>query len=254
MTRIILNGCFGRMGKAVRELADKNIGFEIVAGIEIAGERRGLTFPTYREFAICDMPADVIIDFSHPTALPSLLAYACDKKMPVVICTTGFTQEDISSINTASEKIAIFKSANMSLGINLIANMVEKAAKLLYNSHFDIEIIEKHHNKKLDAPSGTAMMLADIINNALGGGLNYIYDRTGRRQEREPSEIGITALRGGTITGEHSIVFAGINERIEFNHIAQNREVFALGAVKAADYILGKPPGLYDMQYLINMV
>lgn len=252
MTKIILNGCLGRMGRVVRALVEEDPSCEIVAGIDTASIGAALTFPTYSEFTGCDMPADVVIDFSGIGAMHGLLQYGVQKHIPLVICTTGLTPEIMSDIREVSREVAVFQSANLSLGINLITNMLNRAAKLLCDANFDVEIIEKHHNRKLDAPSGTALMLADAINRATGGGMDYIYDRTDRREKRGKNELGIHALRGGTIVGEHSVVFAGCDEVVEFTHIAQSREVFAVGAVKAAVFLKGKPPGLYDMQDLIN--
>lgn len=252
MTGIILNGYLGRMGRVVRLLVETDPDCEIVAGVDTAAVGDGLTFPTYHEFTACDRPADAVVDFSGISALHGLLQFCVEKHIPAVLCTTGFSAEAVSEIQAASEKVAIFKSANMSLGINLITHMLNRAAKLLYDARFDIEIIEKHHSQKLDAPSGTALMLADAVNTAAGGGLNYTYDRTARREKRPQAELGIHSLRGGTVVGEHSVIFAGQDEVIEFTHKAYSREVFAVGALKAAQFIKGKPPGLYDMQNLID--
>lgn len=252
MTKIILNGCLGRMGRVVRDWVENDPDFEIVAGVDTASIGDGLTFPTYPEMASCDMPADVVIDFSGIGAMHGLLQFGVERKIPLVVCTTGLTPDHLNDMRDASEHVAVFRSANMSLGVNLLTNMLERASKLLYDAHFDIEIIEKHHNQKLDAPSGTALMMADAVNQALGGGMEYIHDRTARREKRPRNEIGLHSLRGGTVVGEHSVVYAGRDEVIEFTHIAQSREVFAVGAVKAAAFMKNKPPGLYDMQDLIN--
>lgn len=254
MTKIILNGCLGRMGRVVRELLKDDPFCEIVAGIDTATIGEGLTFPTYSELSVCEMPADVVIDFSGISAIHGLLAYGTTQKIPLVICSTGLSPELLKDVQDASKEVGIFQSANMSLGINLMAHMLEKASRLLYEARFDIEIIEKHHNQKLDAPSGTALMLAQSINEALDGELNLTYHRAGQMAKRDRNELGIHALRGGTIVGEHSVIFAGQDEVIEFKHNAHSREVFAVGAVKAAAFMKGKPPGLYNMQDLINAI
>ncbi|MDR1664137.1 MAG: 4-hydroxy-tetrahydrodipicolinate reductase [Clostridiales bacterium] len=252
MTKIILNGYLGRMGKVVRGLVEKDPACEIVAGIDTSAIGEGLTFPAYPDFSSCDMPADVVVDFSGVSALRGMLMFGVEKRVPMVICTTGLSRDDEEEIRAASEKVAVFRSANMSLGINLIRNMLDRAAKLLYDARFDVEIIECHHNQKLDAPSGTALLLADAVNAALDGKMEYVYDRSERREKRPRNEIGLHALRGGTVVGEHSVVFAGQDEVITLKHEAHSREIFAVGALKAAAFIKGKPPGLYDMQDLIN--
>ena len=254
MIKLILCGCMGRMGRAVRTAAENDPDCEIVAGVDTAGSGEGLTFPAYSAIGGCEMPADVVIDFSAADALDDLLRYGTGAGVPLVLCATGLSPEQQSAIRAASEQIAVFQSANMSLGINLIIHMMNRAARFLYDAHFDVEIIEKHHNQKLDAPSGTALMLAGAVSDALGGGMNYVYDRSHTRAKRDRREIGIQALRGGTIVGEHTVTFAGRDEVIAFTHTAQSREVFAVGALKAASFIKGKPPGLYDMQDLIGAV
>ena len=254
MTKIILNGCMGRLSSAICTLAQSDEHCEIVSGIDIVGSGNGLTFPTYPDLSHCDMDADVVVDCSVVEALSTLLNFGVERQIPLVICTTGLSQAQLTKVQTASEKVAILQSANMSLGINLLVNMVGKAAKLLSDSQFDIEIIEKHHNQKLDAPSGTALALANSINAALDNKMEYIYDRSQVRKKREAKEIGIHALRGGTIVGEHSVVFAGCDEIIEFKHQALSKEVFAVGALKAARFMKGKSPGLYTMQDIIDSV
>ena len=252
MTKIILNGCLGKLGSAIRTLASQDKHCEIVGGIDVAGSGNGLTFPTYSNLENCNCSADVIVDCSVVESLPGLLKFAVDRKTPLVICTTGLSKEQTEEIKAASEKAAIMLSANMSLGINLLISMVQQAAKLLSDSNFDIEIIEKHHNEKVDAPSGTALVLADAINAALLNQMNYVYDRSQERKKRDAKEIGIHALRGGTIVGEHSVVFAGTDEVIEFKHQALSKEVFAVGALRAARFIHGKPAGFYTMQDVIS--
>lgn len=250
MVKIIMNGYNGTMGKSICKLVSKQSDAEIVAGIDITSSNA--TFPTFMNINDCDMPADVIIDFSTASAVNEILDYAVNKKIPIVICTTGLSQDTINRIEEASNKIAIFKSANMSLGINLIANLIKRAVSILDEADFDIEILEKHHNKKIDAPSGTAILLADSINETMNEKYNYIYDRTSKREKRTKEEIGIHSIRGGTIVGEHSVIFAGKDEIIEFNHSALSKEVFAVGAVKAAKFISGKPAGKYSMQNIMN--
>ena len=246
MVRIIMNGCNGHMGKIICEIASKEKDCEIVAGIDIV--ESNATFPVYTNVNECDMPADVIIDFSTASAVPSILNYAVSKKLPIVICTTGLSEETLKMIDDASKVIPVFRSANMSVGINLLARLLKNAVKMLDDANFDIEIIEKHHNQKIDAPSGTALLLADAMNETMNNKYNYVYDRSSVRQKRDRNELGIHAVRGGTIVGEHSVIFAGKDEVIEFKHTAMSKEVFAVGAVKAAKFVAGKPCGKYDMQ------
>ena len=246
MVKIIMHGYNGKMGKIICDLVEKEQDCEIVAGIDIVESNE--TFPVYTDLNDCDMPADVIIDFSTASAVPAILDFAVSKKIPIVICTTGLSEETLKLIDDASNKIPVFRSANMSLGINLIATLLKKAVKLLDDANFDIEIIEKHHNQKIDAPSGTALLLADAINETMNNKYNYVYDRSSVRQKRDKKELGIHAVRGGTIVGEHSVMFAGKDEVIEFNHSATSKEVFAVGAIKAAKFMKGKSNGKYDMQ------
>jgi len=255
MTKLIVCGCFGRMGKVVCNLAAATRDMEVVAGVDILSSGDGLTFPTFGDISGCSMNADAIIDFLPPTAVADTMAiveYSVQNQVPLVLCTTGLSSDVEKVIREASEKVAILQSPNMSLGINLLSNMLGRAAKLLYDADFDIEIVEKHHGQKLDAPSGTALMLANTVNQALGGTMRLVNDRSATHTKRERNEIGLHALRGGSIVGEHSVVFAGLDEVIEFTHIAQSRDAFAVGALKAAKFIKGKLPGLYTMQDLIN--
>ena len=256
MTKIIVCGCFGRMGTVVCKLAAENPNMEVVAGIEIVEASGGMPFPVYGDINQCAMPADAIINFLPPTAAIAdalaIVEFSVKRQIPLVICTTGMPQELEDAINAASEKVAILRSANMSLGINLLSSLLNRVSRLLHDTNFDIEIIEKHHNQKLDAPSGTALLLADSINNALDNKMTYKNDRSQAHEKRTRDEIGLHALRGGTIVGEHSVVFAGRDEVIEFTHIAQSREVFAVGALKAAEFVRGKSQGLYSMQNLID--
>lgn len=250
MTRIIMNGYGGKMGQVICSLVNDDPYCDIVAGIDISDNNA--TFPTYNDINECDMPADVIIDFSTASAVDGVVKYAVNKKMPVVICTTGLSEETLKNIDEASKVIPVFKSANMSIGINLIANILKKYAPTLYESGFDIEITERHHNQKIDAPSGTALLLGDAVNEALNNDLEYVYDRSNVREKRKHDQIGFSAVRGGTIVGDHSVIFAGKDEVIEFKHSAYSKEVFAAGAVKAAKFIPGKPAGKYDMQSIMN--
>ena len=246
MVKIIMNGCNGHMGKTICNIVAQKNDCEIVAGIDIV--ESNATFPMYTNINDCDMPADVIIDFSTANAVPIVLDYAVSKKLPIVICTTGLSDETLKKIDLVSKEIPVFRSANMSLVINLIASLLKKAVKMLDDSNFDIEIIEKHHNQKIDAPSGTALLLADAMNETMNNKYEYIYDRSSIRKKRDKKELGIHAVRGGTIVGEHSVIFAGKDEVIEFKHSANSKEIFAVGAVKAAQFIVGKSYGKYDMQ------
>ncbi|MBP3323727.1 MAG: 4-hydroxy-tetrahydrodipicolinate reductase [Clostridia bacterium] len=249
MTRIILCGCHGHMGKVITAICAKREDIKIVAGIDFNLEQA--SYPVYKYISESKEECDVVIDFSHPSALPSLLAYSKEKGgIPLVLCTTGYSQSDVQNLKEASKEIPIFYSRNMSLGINLLIELSKKAAAVLGDS-FDVEIIEKHHNLKIDAPSGTALMIADAVKDVLPGDNTYTYDRHSQRKKREKSEIGIHSLRGGTIVGEHEIVFAGNHETISISHSAQSKDLFASGAVNAALYMHGKTAGLYDMSALI---
>jgi len=252
MIKIILHGCMGNLNKAIRNLVESHNNYEIVCGVDVVGSGNGLTFPIYSDLSLCDQTADVIIDCSVVEAVPAVLDFAVEKQIPLVLCTTGLPKEMLNDVVEASKKIAILQSPNMSIGVNLLMNMVQRAAKLL--DGFDIEIIEKHHKLKVDAPSGTALAWADAINNSLDEQMEYVYDRSKERKKRNSKEIGIHALRGGTIVGDHSVVFAGIDEIIEFKHQALSKEVFAVGALRAAEFICGKQIGFYTMQDLMNEV
>ena len=251
MTNVILCGCTGRMGKAFSTLARTHSDIKIVAGIDINTDSAASDFPIYQ--SISDFPgkADVIVDFSHHSTLPSLIEYSVSTETPAVICTTGHTAQELALLKEASEKVAMFFSGNMSIGINLLMALCRRASEALGVS-FDVEIIEKHHNKKLDAPSGTALMLADAISQTRES-TEYVYDRHSERRERSTSEIGIHSVRGGTIVGEHEVIFAGKDEMITISHTAMSREIFAAGAARAATFLRGKSAGLYDMSDVINM-
>ena len=257
MTRIILCGCFGRLGSAICRLAAPSPDVEIIAGTDILPPSGGLAFPIYSDINLCQTPADVVVCCVWPSAtadIEAMLEYCSNRKIPLVICTTGLSAKILEAVRRTADKVAIFQSANMSLGINLLANMLSRASKLLYDVGFDIEIIEKHHNQKLDAPSGTAYLLADAVNQALDGKLMYVHDRSKTSNKRSRDELGLHAIRGGSIVGEHNIIFAGQDEVIEFTHQAGSRDVFAVGAIKAARFMKDKASGLYTMQELINSI
>ena len=251
MTKILLHGCNGRMGRMITELVRNDADAEIMAGVDsytgVAND-----YPVYDSIEKCDLDADVVIDFSNAGAVDALLDHCVEKKVPVVLCTTGLSEAQLAKVQEASGKTAILKSANMSMGINLLLKLLKDAAKVLGNAGYDIELVERHHNQKLDAPSGTALALADSVNEALNGEYHYVYDRSQVRQKRDEKEIGISAVRGGTIVGEHEVIFAGTDEVIEFKHSAYSRNVFAKGAVEAAKFLAGKEPGMYDMSDVIQ--
>lgn len=253
MTRICITGACGRMGHVIAHLCAEREDCDVVAGIDKLGEQYA-DFPVFKSvFDLQNNAAkpDVIIDFSHPSALPDLLSYCKMNNVPAVIATTGYSDEERSQIQAASAQIPIFFTFNMSLGINLLAELAKKAVQVL-GGQFDIEIVEKHHNQKKDAPSGTAIMLAEAINGELDGKMRYVYDRHSVRRPREKEEIGMHSIRGGTIVGEHDVIFAGHDEVITLSHSAQSREVFAVGAVNAAVFLTGKPAGMYAMSDLIS--
>lgn len=249
MIKILLSGCNGKMGQVISRLSKEFSDLKIVAGYDINDSIKN-EYPVFTNIEDCNIPIDVIIDFSNPAALNSLIDFSLSRKIPLVMATTGLSDVQINKLKEASCSIPIFHSANMSLGVNLMLDLVKKATKVL-EDHFDIEIIEKHHNQKLDAPSGTALMLADTINDTLDQKHEYIYDRHSRRKKRSKNEIGIHAIRGGTIVGEHSVIYAGNDEIIELKHTAMSKDVFGIGALKAAAFIYNKAPGMYSMHDLI---
>lgn len=251
MTKIILSGCNGKMGRAITACVKEREDCTIVAGVDL-NTTPNADFPVYDTFLKVSEKADVIIDFSNPALLEKLLAFAKEKNLPLVLATTGFTKQQTDEIHEAAKEMPIFFTFNMSLGINLLVSLSKKAAAILGDS-FDIEIIEKHHNQKLDAPSGTAIMLANAINDTLNDRMIFEYDRHSKREKRPKNEIGIHSIRGGTIVGEHDVVFAGHDEVITLSHQAASKEVFAVGAVKAAIFMSGKAPGLYDMNDMITL-
>ena len=252
MVKFMLHGCNGKMGRMITEIVKGEENAVIAAGVDAFTEVPN-DYPVFDSVEKCDIDVDVVIDFSTAKAVNSLLDYCVEKKLPVVLCTTGLSEEQLKKVEEASKKIAILKSANMSLGINLLLKLLQSAAKVLAPAGYDMEIVERHHNQKLDAPSGTALALADSLNDALGQEYHYVYDRSQVRQKREKKEIGISAVRGGTIVGDHEVIFAGTDEVIEFKHSAYSRSVFAKGAVEAGKYLAGKAAGMYDMGDVVGL-
>lgn len=250
MTRILLCGCRGRMGKSVAAAVAEHPDCTVVAGIDRA-EDETLPFPVFSTPAACSVSADVIVDFSHPSCLLPLLDYAKSHRIPAVICTTGLSEADIAALHEVSRTVPILFSGNMSLGINLLMELAKMAARVLGDS-FDIEILEKHHNQKLDAPSGTALMLADAVKEGLSFEPTPVFERHSVRKKRDHREIGIASLRGGTIVGEHEIMFAGRDEIITLSHSARSREIFATGALNAAVFLVRQAPGLYSMADVVK--
>lgn len=251
MVKIIMHGCNGKMGQVITRLASEDSDVEIVAGIDTYDGIKN-SYPVFEKIEDCNIEADVVIDFSNAKAVDGLLKACIQKKLPVVLCTTGLTEEQLEMVEKTAKEIAVLKSANMSLGINLLMKLLKEAAKILAPAGYDMEIVEKHHNKKVDAPSGTALALADSLNEAMNGAYEYKYDRSRERKAREKKEIGISAVRGGTIVGEHEVLFAGEDEVIEFSHTAYSKAVFGKGALEAAKYLAGKEAGRYDMSDVIQ--
>ena len=251
MVKIIMHGCNGHMGQVISGIVEKDPDAEIVAGIDIADHGKN-SYPVFTDIDACQVEADAIIDFSSAKATDKLLEYSAARQIPVVLCSTGLSQEQLAKVEETSRKVAVLKSANMSLGINTLLKLVQDAAKVLATAGFDMEIVEKHHRLKVDAPSGTALALADSINEAMDNKYHYVYDRSQKREKRDDKEIGISAVRGGTIVGEHEIIFAGQDEVIEFKHTAYSKAIFGKGAVEAAKFLAGKPAGRYDMSDVIG--
>lgn len=251
MTRIIMHGCNGAMGQMIAGLVAADEDAEIVAGVDINTEQKN-DFPVFASINECTVEADAVIDFSHISCVENLLNWCEEKQMPVVLCTTGMTDEMLKKVAEVSKKTAVLKSANMSLGINMLLKILKEATAVLAPAGFDIEIVEKHHRRKLDAPSGTALALADSINEELNNEYEYVFNRSQRREQRPKKEIGISAVRGGTIVGDHDIIFAGEDEVITFSHTAYSRAVFGKGAIQAAKFLKGKQPGLYNMSHVID--
>lgn len=251
MVRIIMHGCNGKMGQVITGIVAGDADAEIVAGIDMV-DNRDNGYPVFTNIFDCNVEADVIVDFAAAAAVDNLLKYSLERKIPVVLCTTGLSDAQLKRVKETSAEVAILKSANMSLGINTLMKLLKDAANVFAPAGYDIEIVEKHHNQKLDAPSGTAIALADSINEARDNEYEYVYDRSQVRQKRGKKELGISAVRGGTIVGEHEVIFAGIDEVIEFKHTAYSKSVFAKGAVEAAKFLKGKNPGMYDMADVIG--
>lgn len=251
MVSIIMHGCNGRMGKMIADIVDKDPDIRIAAGVDINTAASG-DFPVYDSIDKVTEQADAVVDFGTATAVDKVIDWCVSKKIPLVECTTGLTDETLAKLKGASSSVAMFKSANMSLGINIIQKILKENAAKLADAGFDIEIVEKHHRTKLDAPSGTALALADSVNEGLSVRKDYVFDRSSRREVRPATEIGISAVRGGTIVGDHDVIFAGQDEVITFSHTAYSRAVFAKGAVEAAKYVAGKPAGMYDMHDVLG--
>ena len=251
MIRVLLCGCNGRMGRAIHNLLLKDQNMEIVAGVDTFTEVSN-PYPVFQSIKEADVPADVIIDFSSSKVTDDLLDFCVESGIPVVLCSTGLSDEQLAKVEECSGKVAILRSANMSLGVNLLIKLLKEATGVLTDAGFDVEIVEKHHKMKLDAPSGTALALADAVNEGAGGRFHYVYDRTQRREMRDENEIGISAVRGGSIVGDHDVIFAGQDEVITFSHTAYSRTLFAKGAITAAAFLAGKEPGYYTMQDVIG--
>lgn len=251
MTKVIMSGCNGKMGQVITGICKEDADIEIVAGIDPYDGIKN-DYPVFSNISLCDVDADVIIDFSNAKAVDDVLVYSVEKQVPVVLCTTGLSEEQLKKVEDASKKVAVLKSANMSLGINTLMELLKKSATIFAPAGFDMEIVEKHHNQKLDAPSGTALALADAMNDALDQKYEYKYDRSQERKKRDKYEIGISAVRGGNIVGEHEVIFAGMDEVIEFKHTAYSKGVFAKGAVEAAKFLKGKAAGHYEMSDVIK--
>ena len=251
MIRAIMHGCNGKMGQVITNLVKTDDNIEIVAGIDPFDDGHN-AYPVFYSIEKCDVEADVIIDFASAKAVDALLDYAVSKNVPVVLCTTGLSSEQLDKVEEVAGKVAVLKSANMSLGINTLFKVLKNVAPVLSAAGFDIEIVEKHHRLKVDAPSGTALALADSINEAMDNKFEYKFDRSQVREKRTDNEIGISAVRGGTIVGEHEVIFAGEDEVIEFKHTAYSKAVFAKGAIEAAKYLAGKPAGRYTMKEVIG--
>ena len=252
MINILLHGAGGRMGRAIADIVKAKENMRVICGVDIAATGE-FDFPVFTDFSDVpeDTEIDVIIDFSHFTAVPGVVSFAKKRGIPAVIATTGLSEEQLADVKALSSRVAVFRSANMSVGISLLKQLVCEAADFLGDG-FDIEIVERHHNQKLDAPSGTALAIADAINDTLSEPAEYVYDRHSVRRKRRKTEIGISAVRGGTIVGDHEIIFAGNDEVIELNHHAASKEVFAVGAIKAAKFIVGKTAGMYAMNDLFS--
>ncbi len=250
MVKMIMHGCNGRMGRTIEELVRDDDGIEIVGGVDAFGDVPH-DFPVFKSLDECSVNADVIVDFSSAAAVDGLLDYCAACGIPLVLCSTGLSEQQLEKVKETSSKVAVLKSANMSVGVNVLLKVLKDISPVLAAAGFDIEIVEKHHNQKLDAPSGTAIALADSINESLENEYDYVYDRSERRQKRPQKEIGISAVRGGTIVGDHDVIFAGRDEVVTISHRAYSRAIFGKGAIEAAKFLAGKQPGLYDMSGVV---
>lgn len=251
MIKVMMHGCNGAMGQVISKIIDESDSAVMAAGVDFKDDGHN-PYPVFKNLDDCNVDVDVIIDFSSSKATDRLLNYVTEKQIPLVLCTTGLSEEQIQKVQETSKKTAVLRSANMSLGVNILLKLVNTAAKVLAEADFDIDIVEKHHKLKVDAPSGTALALADAVNEALHNEYEYVYDRSQRRIQRPKKEIGISAVRGGTIVGQHDVIFAGQDEVIEFHHTAYSKAIFGKGAVSAAIYLAGKPAGMYDMSDVIG--
>ena len=252
MTRIIMHGCNGRMGQMITNIVENTDDAQIVAGVDVYDKQLN-DYPVFSSIDKCDVEADVIIDFANAKAIDNLLEVSVEKQIPVVLCTTGLSEEQLKKVEEASKKVALLKSANMSLGINLLMKVLKQVAPILTEAGFDVEVVDRHHRNKLDAPSGTAIALAEAVNEGLPEAYELVFDRSARREVRPDKEIGFAAVRGGSIVGDHDVIFAGSNEVVTFTHNAYSREVFAKGAVAAAKFLAGKEPGWYTMADVIQL-
>ncbi len=246
MTKMIMHGCNGRMGRVIIDLVKEDTDIEVVAGVDAFGDSN-YEFPVFKSLGECDVQADVIVDFSNASAVDGLMDYCVSRNLPVVLCSTGLSEQQLAKVKDASAKVAVLRSANMSVGVNALIKVLKEVSPMFAAAGFDIEIVEKHHNQKLDAPSGTAIALADAVNESLNNEYEYVYDRSTRREKRPEKEIGISAVRGGTIVGDHDVIFAGLDEVVTVSHRAYSRAIFGKGAIQAAKFLAGKQPGMYDM-------
>ena len=251
MVKMIMHGCNGRMGHVIVDLCKEEQEIQVVAGVDAFGENT-YGFPVFKSLSECNVDADVIVDFSNASAVDGLLDYCVAKAIPVVLCSTGLSAEQLDKVKEASAKVAVLKSANMSVGVNALIKVLKEVSPLFAAAGFDIEIVEKHHNQKLDAPSGTAIALADSINESLNNEYEYVNDRSTRREKRPVKEIGISAVRGGTIVGDHDVIFAGHDEVVTLSHRAYSRAIFGKGAIQAAKFLAGKSAGMYDMSDVLK--
>ena len=251
MVKIMMHGCNGVMGQVISKIIEETEGAVMACGVDRVDDGHN-DYPVFTDINACDVEVDAIIDFSAAPAVDGLLDFAVERQIPVVLCTTGLSDEQLEKVHEASKKTAVLRSANMSLGVNTLFKVLKSMTKLLADAGFDIDIVEKHHRRKLDAPSGTAIALAEAVNEPLNNEYEFVYDRSQRREQRPKKEIGISAVRGGTIVGEHEIIFAGQDEVIELKHTAYSRAIFGKGAVSAALYLAGQEAGMYDMSDVIG--